>query len=91
MVAKNIPQSFLFPIEEWSKSAATSWLTSHGYKSEKVVKEGNHYRARQFDPQACKADSYGTKVWLSRRDAAGRGRRKPKKLLAVFCSRSFER
>lgn len=85
MVARNIPQSFLFPAEEWSKSAATSWLRANGYKTEKVVLEGNHYRSRQFDPSRCEEDSYHTQKWSSRRDAAGRGRRKPKKILAVFC------
>jgi hypothetical protein len=88
MVARVMPQALLFPVAEWGRSSAITWLRSNGFKSEKVVKEANHYRARQFDPSGCK--SFGTKIWLSRRDAAGRGRWKPKKILAVYCQRSFE-
>jgi hypothetical protein len=87
-VVKTIPQSFLFPVDEWSKATATSWLRANGFSTQKVVKEANHYRARQFDPANCK--SFGTKIWRSRRDAAGRGRWKTKKILAVYCRRTVE-
>jgi hypothetical protein len=87
MVVRVMPQSFLFPVEEWNRATAASWLRAMGYKTEKVVKEANHYRARQFDPNGC-SDGWSTKVWWSRRNAAGRGRRKAKKILAVFCRRN---
>lgn len=90
MVAKTMPQSFQFPVEEWTKATATSWLRVHGYKTEKVIKEANHYRARQFDPAMCKPGTFGTRVWMSRRTAGGRGRWKAKRILAVYCSRRFE-
>jgi len=85
------PQSFLFPTEEWTRTTALSWLRSHAYVTEKVVREGKHWRARQFPPEECKPGTYGTKRWISRRTADGRGRWKPKKILAVYCRRSFER
>jgi len=87
MVAKTIPQSFLFPVEEWSKTTATSWLRVNGYQTTKVVKEVNHFRARQFDPEDCIPGTFGTKRWMSRRTAGGRGRWHPKKILAVYCRR----
>lgn len=85
-MVRTIPQSFLFPVVEWTRASAASWLRANGFKAEKVVKEANHYRARQFDPSDCV--SFGTKIWSSRRDAAGRGRWKPKKILAVYCRRN---
>jgi hypothetical protein len=87
---KFMPQSLLFPVGEWSKATATAWLRSRGYKTEKVVKEANHYRSRQFDPGNCVEGSFRTSTWLSRKDANMRGRRKPKKILAVFCRRRDE-
>jgi hypothetical protein len=79
------PQSLLFPKSEWTRKTAKEWLRTRGYKYGKIALEGNHYRAQQFDSDHCVKGTYGTKKWKSRRDAAFRGRRKPKPLLAVFC------
>jgi hypothetical protein len=84
-VLEVVPQSFLFPIAEWRKATATAWLRSRGYRYNVVTKEANHYRAQQFSPDGC--INYWTKVWYSRKDANMRGRRKPKKILAVYCHR----
>jgi hypothetical protein len=88
MVTRVMPQSLLFPVDEWSRTSVVAWLRSNGFSTGKVTKEANHFRARQFDPGVCR--SYGTKIWRSRRDAAGRGRRNPKKILAVYCNRNLE-
>lgn len=85
MVARILPQTFLFPKDEWTPTTARSWLRANGYHYDDMDPKGNHYRFRQFDPKSCL--SYGTKEWHSRRTASGAGRRKPKKILAVFCRR----
>lgn len=82
---KFIPQTFLFPRKEWSRSTLKNWLRVNGYKYESITLEGDHYRARQFDPKRC--GRYYTQTWKSRRTAGGAGRHKPKKVLAVFCRR----
>jgi hypothetical protein len=63
MAAKVMPQSFLFPKEEWTLTTARRWLKAHGKKYGKVDAKAQHYRFRQFDPKLCK--SYGTKLWKS--------------------------
>lgn len=79
------PQSLLFPKEEWTRAGIKGWLRTRGYKYGKITLEKNYYRARQFDPEHCVEGTFGTQKWKSRRDAAFKGRRKPKKILAVFC------
>ena len=82
---KRIPQTFKFHVDIWSKAAAKNWLRVNGKKPGGLKKVGNFYHAQQFPSEMCKEDTYWTATWKSRRDAAGRGRRKPKQFLAVFC------
>jgi len=74
---KVLPQTFLFPKDEWNVAQAKAWLKAHAKKYGKVDAKGGHYRFRQFDPKVCRAGRYGTKVWKS----GG------KEIKAVFCAR----
>lgn len=79
------PQLYRFPTDEWSKATARSWLRVNGKKYGDLKKVGNFYHAPQFPAEKCIEETYWTKKRKSLRDAAGKGRRKPKKYLAVFC------
>jgi hypothetical protein len=82
-IGKMSLQSLGFSKKEWTKRTAINWLKNRGYKYGKMDSAGNYFWFRQINPDLCKR--YATTTWRSRKDAAGRGRRRPKKILARMC------
>ena len=79
------PQSVLFPVDEWTKKTAKSWLEFSGLSWGPLRKKGEHYRAELFSADRCVEGSFWTERWKSKKDARFRMRKKPKNFLAVFC------
>jgi hypothetical protein len=54
-------QSLHFKKEKFSKDEAIAWAKEHGFRADKVDETENEWRLRQFDPQMCQKDSFGTR------------------------------
>ena len=54
-------QTLLFDKEKFTEAEAKKWASDHDFKSNKVDVTENKIRLRQFDPDECDDDTYGTK------------------------------
>ncbi len=55
-------QTYLFPVDTWTKPRARAWLERHRKVASSLTREGTHWHARQIDPSLFDRRSFRTIV-----------------------------
>jgi hypothetical protein len=70
-------QSLHFKKEHFTRDEAVQWAKDHGFVADSVDETENEWRLRQFDPNLCDKDTFGTKEITTG-------------VLAVFCQKKSQ-